>query len=76
MYILEIVEKYRKKVARLEEEITKILQEEWEERAMQKAENQANRAEKIIKGGPGELPRSWFQNHKQRMEEKGNLLFV
>uniref|UniRef100_A0A1B6CUR1 RNA helicase n=2 Tax=Clastoptera arizonana TaxID=38151 RepID=A0A1B6CUR1_9HEMI len=69
----EIVEKYRKKVSRLEEEITKILQEEWEEKTLQKAENQANKAEKILKGGPGERPRSWFQTHKQRMEEKERL---
>uniref|UniRef100_A0A1B6G1W7 RNA helicase n=1 Tax=Cuerna arida TaxID=1464854 RepID=A0A1B6G1W7_9HEMI len=69
----EIVDKYRKKVSRLEDEINKILHEEWEERVMQRAENQANRAEKLLKEGGEEMPRSWFQSHKQREEEKERL---
>lgn len=68
----EITDKYRKKVAKLEEQINNILHEEWEERVMQRTENQANRAEKILKKeGVGEMPRSWFQSHKQREDEKG-----
>lgn len=67
----EIVDKYRKKVGKLEDEITKILHEEWEERVMQRAENQANRTEKLLKDGGEESTRSWFQSHKQRQEEKG-----
>lgn len=69
----EIVDKYRKKVSRLDEEINKILQEEWEERVMLRAENQANRAEKLLKGAPPEPKRSWFQTHKERTEEKERL---
>lgn len=67
------MDKYRKKVSKLEDEINKILHEEWEERVMQRAENQANRAEKILQGGgtAADMPRTWFQTHKQREEEKG-----
>lgn len=70
---VEIIDKYRTKVSRLDEEITKILQEEWEERVMLRAENQANRAEKLLKGAPLEPKRNWFQTHKERMEEKERL---
>ncbi|XP_054276590.1 probable ATP-dependent RNA helicase DDX27 [Macrosteles quadrilineatus] len=71
----EIVDKYRKKVSKLEDEINKILHEEWEERVMQRTENQANRAEKILQGGgtAADMPRTWFQTHKQREEEKERL---
>lgn len=70
----EITDKYRKKVAKLEEQINNILHEEWEERVMQRTENQANRAEKILKKEcVGEMPRSWFQSHKQREDEKGTI---
>ncbi|KAJ9585565.1 hypothetical protein L9F63_002641, partial [Diploptera punctata] len=46
----DIIEKYKSRVLALEEKIKDILQEEWEERALAKAENQANRAENILKG--------------------------
>lgn len=77
LWISEIVDKYRKKVGKLEDEINKILHEEWEERVLQRTENQANRAEKILKrdGKVPEMPRSWFQSHKQREEEKGTTVF-
>lgn len=43
---------------------------------MQRAENQANRTEKLLKGGGEEVTRSWFQSHKQRQEEKGIQIII
>lgn len=43
---------------------------------MQRAENQANRTEKLLKDGGEEMARSWFQSHKQRQEEKGIFFFI
>lgn len=40
---------------------------------MLRAENQANKAEKLLKGAPVEPKRNWFQTHKERMEEKGTV---
>lgn len=68
----EIIEKYKRKLVILEPQLNKILQEEYEERLLSKAENQANRAEKILKGEQEEK-RPWFQTKKQRKEEKARL---
>ncbi|XP_021914153.1 probable ATP-dependent RNA helicase DDX27 isoform X2 [Zootermopsis nevadensis] len=68
----DIVEKYRVRVSALEDKVKHILQEEWEERTLNRAENQANHAEKILKGET-ETPRSWFQSDKQRKLEKKKL---
>lgn len=68
----DILEKYRIKLEKLEPQINKILQEEYEERLLNKAENQANRAEKLIKGEKNP-DRPWFQTKKQRREEKEKL---
>lgn len=63
------MEKYRVRVSALEDKVKHILQEEWEERTLNRAENQANHAEKILKGETA-TPRSWFQSDKQRKLEK------
>ncbi|KAJ8931264.1 hypothetical protein NQ314_015830 [Rhamnusium bicolor] len=68
----DILEKYRQKLQKLEPQITQVLQEEYEERLLSKAENQANRAEKLLKGEQG-VKRPWFQTKKQRKEEKERL---
>lgn len=69
----EIVSKYRDRLAALEESIKKILQEEWEERALLRTENQVNRVEKLLKGTKEENShqRLWFQSDKERRIEKG-----
>jgi len=69
------VEKYRARVSALEDKVNHILQEEWEERTLNRAENQANRAEKILKGQT-EMPRSWFQSDKERKLEKSVYLLM
>ncbi|KAJ8944933.1 hypothetical protein NQ318_013081 [Aromia moschata] len=68
----DILDKYRQKLEKLEPQIAQILQEEYEERLLSKAENQANRAEKFLKGEKDEK-RPWFQSKKQRKEEKERL---
>lgn len=68
----EILEKYKKKLEQLEPQINQLLHEEHEERLLSKAENQANRVEKILKGEQEEK-RPWFQTKKQRKEEKTRL---
>lgn len=77
----EIVEKYRKKVAALESEIEKVLQEEQAEKMLAQAEQQLNVTEKKLKAQmdknnksfPSAQPRQWFQSHRERMEEKERL---
>uniref|UniRef100_A0A171AY77 Atp-dependent rna helicase ddx27 n=1 Tax=Triatoma infestans TaxID=30076 RepID=A0A171AY77_TRIIF len=68
----EIITKYKKKVNDLEERIKQILQEEWEEKELRKAEAHMSKTEKILKG---EVPeqREWFQTKKERQEEKARL---
>lgn len=68
----EIITKYKKKVDGLEERIKQILQEEWEEKELRKAEAHMSKTEKILKG---EVPdqREWFQTKKERQEEKARL---
>lgn len=68
----DILEKYRHKLEKLEPQITQILQEEYEERLLSKAENQANRAERVLKGEKDE-ERPWFQTKAQRKSEKERL---
>lgn len=69
----DIIEKYRIKLSNLEPQIQQIVQEEYEERLLSKAENQANRAQKLLEGEKVEK-RSWFQTKKQRKEEKERLV--
>jgi hypothetical protein len=73
--ISDIVEKYRVRVSALEDKVKHILQEEWEERALNRAENQANHAEKVLKGET-QMPRTWFQSDKQRKLEKSTYPLV
>lgn len=68
----DILEKYKQKLEKIEPQIAQILQEEYEERILNKAENQANRAEKLLKGEVDEK-RPWFQTKKQRKEEQKRL---
>ncbi|XP_014274809.1 probable ATP-dependent RNA helicase DDX27 [Halyomorpha halys] len=68
----EILKKYRAKVEVLEEKIKGVLEEEWSEKALKKAENEALKAEKSLKGETKEK-RDWFQTHKEREEEKERL---
>ncbi|KAG5860739.1 hypothetical protein JTB14_004605 [Gonioctena quinquepunctata] len=68
----DILDKYREKLQKLEPQIAQVLQEEYEERLLSKTENQANKAEKLVKGEQEEK-RPWFQTKKQRKDEKERL---
>lgn len=67
----DIIEKYRLKLDNIEAEIVKILEEEYAERMLAKAENQANKAQRILTGENENRP--WFQTTKERKEEKNRL---
>lgn len=68
----DIIDKYRQKVKSLEPQIAQILQEEEEERLLSKAENQANKMEKVL-AGVKEPARPWFQTKQERKKEQTKL---
>lgn len=70
----DIIDKYYKKLQSLEPDVEKILEEERNERELAKIENQANRAEKLLKNESNKnIQRTWFQTQKERKEEKERL---
>lgn len=71
----DIIEKYNKKLQSLESDVEKILEEEKSERELAKIENQANRAENLLKDAENKNQRSWFQSKKERRIEKGINVF-
>lgn len=68
----DIIEKYNKKLQSLEPDVEQILQEEANEKELAKIENQANRAEKLLKNEDDRDGRTWFQTKPERKREKGN----
>ncbi|XP_066156893.1 probable ATP-dependent RNA helicase DDX27 [Euwallacea fornicatus] len=68
----DILEKYKQKLISLEPQIIQILQEEEEERLLSKAENQANKMEKML-AGTKEAVRPWFQTKQERKKEQIKL---
>ncbi|RLU19481.1 hypothetical protein DMN91_008038 [Ooceraea biroi] len=69
----DIMEKYNKKLQSLEPDVELILEEERSEKELAKVENQANRAEKLLKDEYNKDGRTWFQTKKERKREKENL---
>lgn len=69
----EIIEKYKQRVQTLEEEITKVLQEERAEKLLLQTEQQLNKTENKLKGVPTGPGREWFQTRYERKEEKERL---
>ena len=72
--ISEVIGKYRDKINKLENDIVEIEQQEKEESYLRATENQMNKAKKLLereKNGIDDPKRSWFQTHKERMQEKG-----
>lgn len=71
----DIIEKYNKRLQSLAPDVEKILEEERSERELAKVENQANRAERLLKSAENKNKneRSWFQSQKERKEEKERL---
>lgn len=68
----DIVEKYKQKIEKLQPQIAQIVREEEEERLLSKAENQANKMEKMLSGNKDEV-RPWFQTKQERKKEKDKL---
>ncbi|KAH1000730.1 hypothetical protein HUJ04_013024 [Dendroctonus ponderosae] len=68
----DILEKYRQKIKSLQPQIEDILREEEEERLLRKAENQANKAEKML-AGIKDPERPWFQTKQERKKENVKL---
>lgn len=71
----DILEKYKNKLINIEPEIEGILKEEYAERVLNRAENQANKIEKALQGDKGDqkVHRPWFQTREERKEEKMKL---
>merc|ERR1712083_348347 len=67
----DVVEKYRAKLVRLEEDITRVLEEEKAEREIAKLENRAGKLQNRMNGTEEE--RAWFQSKEQRKQEKQKL---
>jgi ATP-dependent RNA helicase DDX27 len=67
----DIIDKYSKKLQSIESDVNRILEEERQEREIAKLENQANRAENILKDSDSKDQRTWFQSPKDRQREKG-----
>ena len=67
----DVVDKYKKKLAKLEEDIKRVLEEETAEREIAKLENRAGKMQNRINGQ--EDDRVWFQTKQQRLEEKRKL---
>ncbi|XP_040167660.1 probable ATP-dependent RNA helicase DDX27 [Anopheles arabiensis] len=77
---LDIIEKYRNKVAALEPEIDRVLAEERAEKLLRQTEQQLTSAERKLLGNAGKAskqdippPREWFQTQHERREEKNRL---
>lgn len=70
----DIIEKYNKRLEALEEDVERIFREEQEEKELAKVENQAKRAENMLKGDDDKSQRTWFQNDKERKDEKGETI--
>merc|ERR1719270_1468741 len=67
----DVVEKYKKKLVKIEEDITRVLEEEKAEKEIAKLENRAGKLQNRINGE--EDDRVWFQTKQQRKEEKQKL---
>lgn len=70
----EVTSKYRDKISKLEKDLEVIETQEKEESYLRATENQMNKAKKLLereKNGMDDQKRSWFQTHKERMQEKG-----
>jgi len=67
----DVLEKYKVKLNKLEEDVTRVIEEEKAEREIAKLENRAGKMQNMLDGK--EDDRTWFQTKKQREEEKQKL---
>ena len=71
---IEIVEKYRKKLATIEVDVKVVLEEEIADREIAKLENRTNQLQNKMSNNPQDPNRVWFQSKKERDEEKKKLM--
>jgi len=67
----DVVEKYRAKLAKMEEDVSRVLEEEKGDREIAKLENRAGKMQNLLDGKVDD--RTWFQTKEQRKEEKQKL---
>ncbi|GFU51821.1 probable ATP-dependent RNA helicase DDX27, partial [Trichonephila clavipes] len=65
----EIIQKYIEKLTGLEDDLSKVMREEKEEKEIKEMEKDIKKAEKVVKNEP-EPKRNWFQTPAERMKEK------
>ena len=68
-----MVTKYKDRISAMEKDIDMIELQEKEEKEMRSTENQMNKAKNILEHKQTEMSekRTWFQTHKERLNEKG-----
>ncbi|XP_014662078.1 PREDICTED: probable ATP-dependent RNA helicase DDX27 [Priapulus caudatus] len=68
----EVINKYMRRLAAVESDIGQVLRMETEEKEIKGTEAQVHKAEKLInqKQEVGRPKRTWFQTHRERMEEQ------
>jgi len=69
----DVVTKYKDRISAMEKDIDMIELQEKEEKEMRSTENQMNKAKNILEHKQTEMSekRTWFQTHKERLNEKG-----
>lgn len=76
IFVAEVIGKYRDKITKMEPDIKRVNIEELEEKELRSSEDKMRKAEKLLenpKDQGGQPKRIWFQSHKEKMREKGNL---
>ncbi|XP_015922344.1 probable ATP-dependent RNA helicase DDX27 [Parasteatoda tepidariorum] len=67
----DVIAKYQEKVTSLEEDLSRVMREEREDKEMKSIEKNVKRAEKFVSGkNENESKRSWFQTPAEKRKEK------
>ncbi|KAH3772588.1 hypothetical protein DPMN_173929, partial [Dreissena polymorpha] len=71
----DVIAKYRERITGFEDDIKEIEAQEATERELRASENQINKGRRVLEQGQASLDskRTWFQSHKERMQEKEAL---
>ncbi len=72
----EVIQKYRDKIEAMEKDIYKVLKLEQEEKEMRISELQVHKAQAMMDHHDEIMSRpkrTWFQTHRQRMQEQGKI---
>ncbi|CAH1779381.1 unnamed protein product [Owenia fusiformis] len=71
----EVILKYRDRIAQLETDVLEVMRLEKEEKHIRMSEAQVSKARKQLEGDAnlGDRQRTWFQSHRERMQEQDAL---